>query len=112
MKVRIPVCCTYLLVIDLRKPVVRGYGSAVGEDETAYAVVDGAVLLDAPVIGLEIAVNGLLVVYHVLLGVSDVLMLLAVEDVVLCNVAVAAKGKRGLHAVLNGLDPNLAVLDL
>ena len=101
-----------LLVVDLAEPVVGGDGAGVGEDQAAHGVGDGGVLLDAPVLDVEVLVHGLLVVKVGGLGVSQLLALLAVEDVGLGHGVVAAPGQNGFHAVLDILDGDLAVLDL
>ncbi len=101
-----------LLVIDLAQPVVGGDGAGVGEDQAAHGIGDGGVLLDAPVSHVQIFVDGLLVVKVGGAHVAQFLALLAVQDVGLGDLLVAAAGEHGLYAVLNVLHGDLPVLDL
>ncbi len=101
-----------LLVVDLAEPVVGGDRAGVGKDQAAYAVGDGAVLLYAPVVDLEIVVHQLLVVEEGGTDVAHLFALLAIEDICLCDIGVAAFGKHLFRAVLYILDGDLVVLDL
>ena len=51
-----------LLIIDLRKPIVCGDGAGVGQDESTHGIGDRGILLDAPVVDLEVVVHQILVV--------------------------------------------------
>ena len=101
-----------LVVVDLTEPVVGRDRAGVGEDQTADGVGDGGVLLDAPVLLLDIAVHQLLIVEQGGLHVAQLFALTAVKDVCLRNVVIAGADKDGLDAVLNVLDGDLAVFDL
>ena len=79
-----------LLVINLAQPVVCGDSAGVGEDKTADGIGDGAVFLNAPVLDLEVLVNGVLIVKVGGFGVAQFFSLLTVEDVCLCNALIAA----------------------
>ena len=100
-----------LLVIDFREPVVGGDGAGVGEDQTAHGVGDGGVLLHPPVVDMQVVVHQLLVVQHGGVQVADLLPLLAVEDVGLGHVGIARLAEDVLHAVLDVLHGDLAVMD-
>ena len=112
MDVCVPVGVADLLVVDFGEPVVGCDSTAVGEDQTTDRIVDRAVLLDAPVICSEVAVDELLVVDQGLVSLSDILMLLSVEDVCLGDILVSGLGQNGLDTVLDVLDGNLVILDL
>ena len=101
-----------LVVVDLGEPVVGGDGAGVGEDEAAHGVGDGGVLLDAPVVDLEVVVDDVLVVEQGGVDVADLLTLLAVEDVGFGNRLVSAAGQHGFGAVLDVFHRNKAVADL
>ena len=111
MQVRTTVGVGDFLVINLAEPVVRGDGATVGQDQAADGVVDGGILLDTPVISLEIGIDQFLVVKQALFRLTHVLVLFPVEDVRFGDGAVAGKGERGLDAVLDVLDGNLSILD-
>ena len=100
------------LIVDLAEPVVGGDSAGVGENESADGVGDGGVLLDAPVLNVEVLVYGLLVIQVRGFRVAQLLALLAVEYVGLGNGLIAASGEHGLDAVLNILDGDHAVLYL
>ena len=102
----------HLLVIDLAEPVVGGDGAGVGQDQTAHGVGDGGVLLHAPVVDLQVVVHQILVVEEGGVDVADLLPLLAVEDIGLGHVGIAGLGQHLLHAVLDVLHGDLAVLHL
>ena len=103
---------TDFLVVDFGEPVVGRDGSAVGKDQSADGIIDGAVLLDSPVLGAQVAVDELLVVDEGLVGLSDVLVLLSVEDVGLGDIFIAGLCESALDSVLDVLDRDLVVLDL
>ena len=114
---RAPVGFSYLLIVDLSEPVVSGDGAGVGEDQVAHRVGDGGVLLHPPVGDLQIVVHQVLVVeeggVHVRgVHVPDLLPLLAVQDVGLGHVRIAAFRQHLFHAVLDVLHGDAAVLDL
>ena len=101
MDFRIAVGLGYLLVVNLRKPVVGRDGSAVAQDEAAHRIGHGGILLDPPVGGLYIAVHQLLVVQHGGVHIADFLPLLAVENIGLGHVVVARLDEHRLHTVLD-----------
>ena len=101
-----------LLIVDLAEPVVGGDGAGVGEDEAADGIGDGGILLHAPVLDVEVLVHGLFIVEVGGLGVAQLLALLAVKDIGLGDGLIPAAGEHGLHAVLNILNGDLAVLYL
>ena len=101
-----------LLVIDLAEPVVGGDGPGVGQDQAAHGVGDGGVLLHPPVVDLQVVVHQVLIVEQGGAHVAHLLPLLAVEDVGLGHVGVARLGEDLLHAVLDVLHGDAAVLDL
>ena len=101
-----------LLIVYFAEPVVRGDGAGVREDKSADGIGDGGVFFDAPVLDVEVLVDSLLIIEVRGLGVAQLLALLAVEDVGLCDRLVAAAGEHRLDAVLNILDGDLAVLYL
>ena len=98
-----------LLIVYFAEPVVRGDGAGVREDKSADGIGDGGVFFDAPVLDVEVLVDSLLIIEVRGLGVAQLLALLAVEDVGLCDRPVAAAGEPRLDAVLNILDGDLAV---
>ena len=106
------VCLADLLVVDFGKPVVGGDSTTVGENETTDGVVDSTVLLYSPVLCAKVAVDDVLVVDKGLLCLSDILMLLSVEDVCLCNIFIASLGEDGLDSILDIFDCDLSVLYL
>ena len=71
-----------------------------------------AVVASPAALPRAVLVHGVLVVQIRALGASELLALLAVEDVGLGHRVVAAAGQHALHAVLDVLDGDLAVLDL
>ena len=106
------VCVGDLIIINLGEPVVCGDCAGIGEDQTADGVGDRRILLDAPILYLDVAVHQLLIVKERGLHVAELLPLAAIEDVRLGNIVIARTDQDGLHAVLNVLDGDLAVLDL
>ena len=110
--VRVAVRLRDFLVVDLRQPVVRRDRARVGKDQPAHRVGDGRILLHAPVGGLDVAVDQLLVVQNGRLHIADLLPLLAVKDIALGDVGVAGLLQHRFHRVLNVLDVNKPVLDL
>ncbi len=112
MNVAVAVGVCDLLVIDLAEPVVGGDGAGVGQDQSADGIGDGGVFLHAPVLDVQVLVDGILIVKVGGLHVAQFLALLAVEDVGLGHILVSAAGEDGLHAVLDVLDSDLAVTDL
>ena len=109
---RVAVRVRHFLVVNFRKPVVGGDGAAVGEDEPAYRIGHGRILLHAPVGRLYIAVHERLVVEHGRVHVADFLALLAVEDVAFRHVRIPRLGEHRLHAVLNVLDGDFPLFNL
>ncbi len=101
-----------LAVVDLGQPVVRGDRAGVRKDQTADRIRDRRVLLDAPVVDLQIVVHEVLVVEHRGIDVADLLALFAVENVRLCDVRIAGLGQNLFDAVLNLFNRDAAVLDL
>ena len=101
-----------LVVVYLGEPVVGGDGAGVREDEAADGVVHRAVLLDAPVGGVEVGVHDVLVVEVGGAHVAQLLALTAVEYVGLGDMLIAPAGEHGLDAVLDVLDGDGAVFDL
>ncbi len=112
MDVAVAVGVRDLLVIDLAEPVVGGDGAGVGQDQSADGIGDGGVFLHAPVLDVQVLVDGILIVKVGGFHVAQFLALLAVEDVGLGHILVSAAGEDGLHAVLDVLDSDLAVTDL
>ena len=113
--IAVPVGLGDLLVIDLTEPVVGGDGAGVGEDQSAHGVGDGGVLLDAPVIDLEVVVHQSFIVQQRGAQIADLLPLLAVEDIGLGNIGIACLAEDILHAVLDLLHgdppvPNLVLV--
>ena len=106
------VCICDLLIIDLGEPVIRGDRTGIAEDQTADGIGHGRILLDAPVTDLDVLINGILVIKHRGFHVAELLALLAVKDVRLCDIAVAALCQHMLNAVLNILNSDHVVLDL
>ena len=110
--VAVPVGLGDLLVIDLTEPVVGGDGAGVGEDQSAHGIGDGGVLLDPPVVDLEVVVYQRLVIQQGGAQIADLFPLLAVEDIGLGNVGVACLAEDVLHAVLDLLHGDPSVVDL
>ena len=79
---------------------------------SAHGVGDGGVLLHPPVVDLQIIVHQVLIVEHGGIQIADLLPLLTVQDIGLGHVGVARLAEDGLHAVLNVLHGDAAVLDL
>ena len=111
MYVRPAVRVGYLLVVNFAEPVVGGYRAGVGEDESAHRISDGAVLLHAPVVDLEVVVDDLFVVEERAFDVTRFFALLSVENVRLGDVGVTRLYEHRLDAVLNVLDGYFLVLD-
>ena len=112
MQIAVAVGVGDLLVVHLAQPVVRGDRAGVGKNETADGVGDGGVFLHAPVVDLEIVIDGFLVVEHRVAHGAEIFVLLAVENIRLGDVFVAAAGEDALDAVLNILNVDELVLDL
>ena len=90
-----------LLVIHFAQPVVGSDRAGVGKDQSADGICDGGILLDAPVVDLEIIIHQFLVVEERGTYVTYLLTLLAVKDIGLCHICVSGLGKNLLNAVLN-----------
>ena len=101
-----------LLIIDLGEPVVGCDGTGVGQDQTADAVCHGGVLLDAPVVDLQIVVDKILVAEHRALDITDLLALFTVQDVCFGYIGISGLGENLLRAVLDILNRDHTVLDL
>jgi len=112
MQIRIAVGVRDLLVVDLGQPVVGRDRAGVRQNEAAHGVGDGRVLLDAPVVHVDVIVHKLLIVQDRGLHVADLLALLAVEDVALGHVCIAGLAQNVLDAVLDLLDAHAVVLHL
>ena len=94
-----------LIVIDLSQPVVGCDGAGVGQDQAADTQSHCGVLFDTPVfLCADITVDQLLVVQQGLLGLADLLVLAAVEDVALGCPGISGLHQRALDAVLDLLD--------
>ena len=102
----------HLVVIHFAQPVVGRDGTGVGKDQAAHGIGDGGVLLDAPVVDLEVIVHQILVVEQGGADVADLLALSAVEDVCLGDIRVTGLGENLLDAVLDIFDRDHAVPDL
>ncbi len=101
-----------LIIVDLREPVVRGDRTGVGKDKTADTVSNSGVLFYTPVIDLQIVINDVLIVEHRVSYVTDLLTVLSVKDVSLCNVGITGLRKDLLNAVLNIFYGDHIILDL
>ena len=112
MQIAVAVGVGDLFVVHLAQPVVGGDRAGVRENETADGVGDGGVFLHTPVVDLEIVIDGLLIVEYRVAHGAEILVLLAVENVRLGNVLVAAAGEDALNAVLDILDVDELVGDL
>ncbi len=76
------VCVSNLFVIDFAQPVVSSDSTRVREDKTANRKSDGGVFLDSPVlIRSDVSIDKLLVVDEGIFSLSDLFMLIAVENV-------------------------------
>ena len=104
MYVRPAVRVRYLLVVNFAEPVVGGYRAGVGKDKSAHRISDGAVLLHAPVVDLEVVVDDLLIVEERAFDVTRLFALLSVKNVRLRDVGVTRLYEHRFHAVLNVLD--------
>ena len=112
MDVRVPVRIGDLLVVNLAQPVVGGNGAGVGQDQTADRIGHGGILLDAPVIDLEVVVHNLLVVQQRIAHIAHTLTLLTIQDICLGDLVIARLNQDRLHAVLNILHRHPILLDL
>ena len=101
-----------LVVVDLGEPVVGGERAGVGEDEAADGVGDGGVFLHAPVVDLQVVVDGGLEVDDRVGGVAEFFALAAVKDVGFRDVGVAGLHEHGFDAVLNVFNGDQSLLDL
>ncbi len=101
-----------LFVIDLGEPVVRGDRTGVTEDQSAYAVGDSGVLLNTPVVDLQIVIYDVFIVQHRISDVTDLLTVLSVKDVSLSNIRIACLGQDLLDAVLNIFYGDHVIFDL
>ena len=100
------------IVIDLAQPVVGRDGAGVGKNQSAHRVGDRRILLDAPVIDLQIVVDDLLVVQERRIDVAYLLALSAVKNICFCHVGIAGLGEYLLNTVLDILNRDLFVDDL
>ena len=101
-----------LLVIDLAQPVVGRDGAGIGQDQSAHRIGDGGVLLDPPVIDLQIIIDQFLIVEQGGIDITDLLSLFSVQNISLGHIRVAGLGKDFFNTVLDTFDCNLAVCDL
>ena len=101
-----------LVVIHLAEPIVSGDRARVGQDQTADGISNGRVFLNSPVSLFQIVVNYVLVVKNGVAHISQLFTVAAVQNVCLCNVAVACLAEHGLNAVLNVLNGDQTVFDL
>ena len=101
-----------LRVVDLAEPVVGGDGTGVGQDQAAHGIGDGGVFLHPPVVDLQVVVHQVLVVQHGGLQVADLLPLFAVQNVGFGHVGVTGLAEYALHAVLDILHRDPAVVNL
>ena len=101
-----------LIVVDLGEPVVRCDRTGVTEDQSAYAVGNSGVLLNTPVIDLQIVIYDVLIVQHRISDVTDLLTVLSVKDVCLCNIRITCFGQDLLDAILNIFYGNHIIFDL
>ena len=60
--VRIPVGLRNLGIIDLRQPVIGRHRAGIAENQAAYRVGDGRILLYSPVLHLHVAVYYVLII--------------------------------------------------
>ena len=100
------------LIVDFAKPVVGGNRAAVAQDQAAHGIGDGGVFLHTPVAGIQVAVHQILIVEHGGLDVAHLFTLLAVQNIGLGYVGIAGLAEYALHAVLNILYTDDAILDL
>ena len=112
MDVRIPVGFCDFLIVYFRKPVIGCYSAGVAQDKTSYGIGDGGVFFHTPVFYLYIAVNHILVIQDGGFQVTDLLTLLTVKDICLCHFRISSLLQYLLHAVLDILHMNGAVLHL
>ncbi len=111
MDIRISVSLCDFIIVDFGKPVVGSDSARVAEDKTAYGISNGGILLNSPVVNMEIVVNDLLIVKNRCVDISDLFSLLTVKDISLGNIVVACFNKNRLNAVLNALNRDLVILD-
>ncbi len=100
------------IVIDLAQPVVGRDGAGVGQNQSAHGVGDCRILLDAPVIDLQIVVDDFLVVQERGIDIAHLLALSAVQDICLGDIRITGLGEYLLHTVLDVLNRDLLVDDL
>ena len=100
-----------LRIVDLGKPVVRSNGTGVVKNQTADGIRNGGVLLNTPVLLMDITVHDFLIVKNRGLHLTQLFALLAVQNVCLRNVGIARLLQNVLHAVLNVLNADYAVVD-
>jgi len=112
MDVCIPVGFCDFLIVYFRKPVIGCNSAGVAQDKTSYGIGDGGIFFHTPVFYLYIAVYHILVIQDGGFQVTDLLTLLAVKDICLCHFRIACLLQDLLHAVLNILHMNGAVLHL
>ncbi|MPM63455.1 hypothetical protein SDC9_110335 [bioreactor metagenome] len=101
-----------LRIVNLAEPVVGGDGAGVGENQSAHGGGDGGVLLDPPVVDVEVVVYQLFVIQHGGAKIADLLPLLAVENVRFGHVAVTCLDENVFNAVLNLLHGDRAIFNL
>ena len=106
------VCFRDFIVVDLGKPVVGCVSTGVRKDQTADRIGNGGILLDTPVIDLQVVVYQVFVVQQCGVDISDFLSLTAIQDVGFGNIRITGLGKNLLDAVLDLLHGDLSVFDL
>ena len=102
----------HLGVVNFAEPVVGGDGTGIGQDQTAHGIGDGGILLDPPVVDLQVVIHQILIVEQGGTHITHLLPLLAVEDVGLGHIGVAGFGQHLFHTVLDVFHGDAAVLDL
>lgn len=112
MNLRFAVRLCDLVVVYLAQPIVCRHRARVGQDKSAHGVRHGGVFLHAPVVDLEIVVDGVLVVEHRGVHLTKFLVLLSVENVCFCHFDVAGLDEHHFHRVLNVLNAHAVVFHL
>ncbi len=101
-----------LIIVNLAEPVVGGDGTGVGQDQTTHRIGYGRILLDSPVVNLQVIIYQILIVQEGGINVSHLFPLTAVKDISLGHIGIAGLGKHLFHTVLDIFHGNLFIDDL
>ena len=111
MDVGVAVGVCDFLIIDFGKPIVRGDGAGIGENEAADGIGDGGILFDAPVSDAEIAVDDVFEVDVGVLDGTDLSAFVAIIHIGFGDIDVSGLDQNDFDGVLDVLDGDGLVFD-